>query len=297
MDPTISTSPFKSVSSTNVSSVQSISTSSPPYSSSETNLNKNILHVDTQFNNSQRPPNSTFLSDNTIYTNNKNHTSPETQSSPISIEEKKRRRRSNSVPEISTYKNNLQNNLKTSSPSSLSSIKNESYNQNNNNNNNVSQEKNYLQQQQYANNPSTYQTGISSSSSNISLIPTSSPSPIEPNDRLPQSKSAYDIGALPRRKQSLSRSPTLQGYHHQNPKYQDYQQDTRLYHSTHDLSDMYTNDTGGIGNILLNDSKDSVLSQNSNPNNKKSNFMSRMTSFARRKKTTMKQPVQVAGLQ
>ncbi|KAI9309553.1 hypothetical protein BJ944DRAFT_100996 [Cunninghamella echinulata] len=288
MDTTISTSPFRSVSSTNVSSVQSISTSPSSYSSSETNLNKNILHVDTQFNNNQRPTNPTFSSDNAIYTNNKNNTSPETQPSPISIEEKKRRRRSNSVPEISTYKNNFQNNLETPSPSS--SIKNESYHQNNNN---VSSEKNHLQQQ-YANNPSTYQTGISSSSSNISLIPTSSSSPIEPNDRLPQSKSAYDIGALPRRKQSLSRSPTLQGYHHHSSKYQDYQQDTRLYHSTHDLSDMYTNDTGGIGNILLNDSKDSVLSQNNNnPNNKKSNFMSRMTSFARRKKTTMKQPVQV----
>lgn len=290
---------LKSASSSNLTSSVELISSSASYSSSETNLNKPNLHVDTQFNNNnnnnsygavsynQRPTNPTSLSDNTLYTNKNSPSTPETQfsssspSSNITLEEKKRRRRSNSVPDISTNKYH-----------------------------HLQQQKHSILEQPINNQTTTpttttYQKDIpssSSSSSNITLIPTSSTStatttsPIESNDHyLTHSKSVYEFSTVPpRRKQSLSRSPNNLGNqpssNNQHLYYQQHQQhDSRLYHSTHDLSKLYTNDTGGIGNVL-NDSKDSILSPN---DNKKSSLMSRMTSFARRKKPTVKQSVQV----
>ncbi|CAO3608174.1 unnamed protein product [Cunninghamella blakesleeana] len=311
----VESSTLKSASSSNLtSSMEPTSSLSASYSSSETNLNKPNLHVDTQFNinnnnpiraYNQRPTNPPSLSDNIIYTNSNNSSIPETpfSSSPsslspnpnITVEEKKRRRRSNSVPDISTNKYHQQQ------PSIFEqSINNQS----------TLPTPTSTTTTTATTTPTTYQKDIPSSlsSSNITLIPTSSTStattsPIDSSDHyLTHSKSVYEFSTVPpRRKQSLSRSPTTynvgnysSSYNNNsnyNPHYYHHHQqhDPRLYHSTHDLSKLYTNDTGGIGNVL-NDSKDSVLSPN---DNKKSSLMSRMTSFARRKKPTAKQSVQV----
>ncbi|ORZ26008.1 hypothetical protein BCR42DRAFT_401410 [Absidia repens] len=136
------------------------------------------------------------------------------------------------------------------------------------------------------------------------------PSPVTPitggNDEetgkhpLPQSISSYELSSYGRleRNQSLSRSSAALGQRQQyqlqqqQQQYQHHQyhhqhQDMRQYHSTHDLSRIYTNEHTNNNNSGGSDESKESMTLTSPTSPKKpssSSFLQRMTTFARRKK-------------
>ncbi|KAI8338756.1 hypothetical protein BC941DRAFT_451904 [Chlamydoabsidia padenii] len=112
------------------------------------------------------------------------------------------------------------------------------------------------------------------------LYPSSASTTGADKQSIPQSISSHELGRL-QRNQSLSYSSfTHQQQNNQSPMNQ--RLDTRQYHSTYDLSQMYTNRSNSS-----NGSKDPVtMSPTSpvSPRKSTSSFLQRMTTFARRKK-------------